>query len=885
MSRSIVSRPTWAVLLVLLPVCTFATPYWTPEQIREDYEARQSTDPQHITLPPQSRGELDDHEYPVEYMQILDWLPTMQYLQPDENYGGMMEGEQDLTIIQTDNTQEALRDWARYALRTGDLERYQDNIDAAWQYIMEWPAYDEEGGGNPNYYRVHNCGWGLVAVMEYTTAYGDSSYLWYGDSCAVYLDTYRLSWNNATINTAAQSAGFGAGTLYMYGRWRENQDWIDAAQEIALDCKEYIDYDPFNRLSAAELWAMCGGTVMWGVCTALYLDDPASGEDWIETVIPYMDTYAGPGTWNNSWTIWYGFAWHRVHQILGEEAYLDSAIVCVENLLDQDDIDDDGGVPATEGQYDNDQSWTSAYLVWYGIEPLLEDIEYDLAATAFQLPSDSLPVPRRARRDVSVRVSNLGLSTIAGGVVVIECSDTVLTDSVTLERGEVADLFFPNAYHPEDAGLDTLLLHVNHPDDLNPDNDSLMLVLPILESGTLDITTIGDGAGEAIPSRVVVTHISHPDPYSLDTLQLIEGNMDVYVGMGDHTVEVIPAAPPYLHPPLDTVTVEENRITELTVTCEAADLAFISDANTDQYDSWIEASLDSLPLTSYTWSTDDSGSVRGSWLDYTEAVIWITGEDTVGEVFSSSNWNSINGYLQDGGRMLLSGQNLLNQWGGWSMLRTRFGAQTGSLDRTSNILVGDAAAPFMANDSLLVVGGGGGAGNQTAMDEIEPTYDSMPLMRFPDTGAPAAVALDNEQYGFKTVFCAFGLEGINSAAPPAYVHRDEFLNQTLMWFDVVDSDEYPSLYENALPRDVSIHTWPNPFNPDVHIEIALPTQQKAQLALYNLLGREVATWSPGVLPAGRHQFHWNGTGYASGMYFLRLRTAQQTLTNRVYLLR
>jgi hypothetical protein len=44
------------------------------------------------------------------------------------------------------------------------------------------------------------------------------------------------------------------------------------------------------------------------------------------------------------------------------------------------------------------------------------------------------------------------------------------------------------------------------------------------------------------------------------------------------------------------------------------------------------------------------------------------------------------------------------------------------------------------------------------------------------------------------------------------------------------------------------------------------------LAVFDLLGREVAVLHRGALPAGRHTFAWDATGVPSGVYFVRLET-------------
>ena len=104
------------------------------------------------------------YPYPAEMTEIAQFLSQWQMLDPTSpDYGGMIEAESGQlgNVIQTDNTQEAIVVWCQYADFTADSSTYRQNIDAAWDYIMNYPAYDEEGDPGDEYYRNHNCAWAL----------------------------------------------------------------------------------------------------------------------------------------------------------------------------------------------------------------------------------------------------------------------------------------------------------------------------------------------------------------------------------------------------------------------------------------------------------------------------------------------------------------------------------------------------------------------------------------------------------------------------------------------------------------------------------------------------------------------------------------------------
>lgn len=92
----------------------------------------------------------------------------------------------------------------------------------------------------------------------------------------------------------------------------------------------------------------------------------------------------------------------------------------------------------------------------------------------------------------------------------------------------------------------------------------------------------------------------------------------------------------------------------------------------------------------------------------------------------------------------------------------------------------------------------------------------------------------------------------------------------------------------ALRSAMEVH--PNPFNPEIRIAFELPEAGRASLAVYDLKGRRVAVLVDGRLERGRHSLGWDGRGdggrrLGSGVYLLRLESAQGAATRKVSLVR
>ncbi|MBU0519709.1 T9SS type A sorting domain-containing protein [bacterium] len=66
---------------------------------------------------------------------------------------------------------------------------------------------------------------------------------------------------------------------------------------------------------------------------------------------------------------------------------------------------------------------------------------------------------------------------------------------------------------------------------------------------------------------------------------------------------------------------------------------------------------------------------------------------------------------------------------------------------------------------------------------------------------------------------------------------------------------------------------PNPANPITWISYNLPYPQKAEIAVYNLLGQKVATLASGLQMPGQKTLIWDAANYSSGVYWVRIATS------------
>jgi len=79
--------------------------------------------------------------------------------------------------------------------------------------------------------------------------------------------------------------------------------------------------------------------------------------------------------------------------------------------------------------------------------------------------------------------------------------------------------------------------------------------------------------------------------------------------------------------------------------------------------------------------------------------------------------------------------------------------------------------------------------------------------------------------------------------------------------------------------------YPNPFNPSTQISFRLDKPGVVKLAVYDLLGREVATLVNRAMNAGQHQVNFLADDLASGVYFYTLSSGDVSQTRKMILMK
>ncbi len=89
----------------------------------------------------------------------------------------------------------------------------------------------------------------------------------------------------------------------------------------------------------------------------------------------------------------------------------------------------------------------------------------------------------------------------------------------------------------------------------------------------------------------------------------------------------------------------------------------------------------------------------------------------------------------------------------------------------------------------------------------------------------------------------------------------------------------------ASSYDLKVQNYPNPFNPQTTISYTLPARANIKLVVYDIQGKEVETLVNETKSGGSYNVTFDGSDFASGVYFYKLVTDNRTVTNKMLLVK
>jgi len=830
------------------------------------------------------RGEWQRWSYIHELCQTAGFVASMQVtdsLNPE--YGGIIEGEDELGVVETDNTQQAIWVWCKYYQITGDTT-YFPNIRRAWIYILNHPAWLEEGTDS-DYYRVWNCGLALFAESMYRNTFGYTTYRPYADTCIMYMLSHPLPFTGVTsyyerLHPKAQSLA--AGMLYQYGKEMNNQVWKDSALAYGTRVREWIEDDPDTNIND-EVWAMSGGTAVWGICRSIFDADTLTGITWLNTYLPLMKYFQPTGTWNNSWNIWYANAYNYSARILQNSTYVDYHHSLTDSLLVQD-YDDDGGVPPTRGWTQNqDHSWVSNYMVFMGFEGLMDSIrDVDAGVNGIYATGPRPFILAGDTTNMSIRVANYGFQALENVDIALTGPHAIDT-IVDLGIGDEDSIVLSGVWIPADTGYFDFIAYSDYPGDARSSNDTFstsIYVYPLRQlTGNISDTLNGNGVYATLYFQFIDT--TGTVYFDSTTSDSVSGDFIVYL-IDSLYRAVVRTRIPYPDLVIENIYVTPESISVVNIGTGPADLLIVNRDTEERYAEYYTVYLDSLSIAYKVWAPASQGLFPISRMSEFNAntIIWYTGRAAVNTV-TAAEQDSLVGFLSGEGKLLITGQNI-----GEDISSTTFYS-----DWLHAVLVDDSLHSLYCypdtldslGQDLLKIFTGGGAQNQHSRDVIASDGFSHEFLFYDTSFANcAAVWYRDPALNYRVIYCGFGFEGVHRM--PLCMSPKLLLAEFLDWFDIVSVEEI-AVAQIGYPL---LSAFPNPVSKQlsINIEHAL-IGQEGLLEVYDITGRRVKTIHEGKL---LDKISWplddeRGRRLSNGVYFLNLKVVDRTSMLKVVIVK
>ncbi|NIS14642.1 MAG: T9SS type A sorting domain-containing protein, partial [Aliifodinibius sp.] len=311
----------------------------------------------------------------------------------------------------------------------------------------------------------------------------------------------------------------------------------------------------------------------------------------------------------------------------------------------------------------------------------------------------------------------------------------------------------------------------------------------------------------------------------------------------------------------------------------------------NEYETYYTDIFDSLKLPYIYYSLDTMGTPGPDYLNF-ENIVWFSSFDSL----SSDDVDFLKSYLDGGGRLFLTGQNIAEGLASGPdslFLRDYLKCDYDSSQNRYAWLYGINGS-YIGSDSLRLLLTFDGAASQNSRDMLRDIDPEASANLFYVYGGEVQGVAGLEYIGsYKLVFWGFGFEGLTSISPVVST-RLQAMQKVLDFLEngiSTDAEDEQEIGDH-IPRQFALgQNYPNPFNPRTQISYQLDRSvDNVTLKVYNILGQEVRTLVNEPQDAGFYEVAWdsrddNGNPVATGIYFYRLQADNLTETKKMVLLK
>ena len=264
-------------------------------------------------------------------------------------------------------------------------------------------------------------------------------------------------------------------------------------------------------------------------------------------------------------------------------------------------------------------------------------------------------------------------------------------------------------------------------------------------------------------------------------------------------------------------------------------------------------------------------------------VVLLCSDDRRFDPIPTEEQEAISSYLNSGGKMIFSGQDLV-----FGLLSSG-NAQDSLFARTvlHALLQEDKVRASLVlgekNDSLFAgqrfsLRGKYGVPNQDSPDALFPLDGADSFLKYMPGNKTAGIRYSGASG--KCIVLGFGLEGVCGPRPTSSAI---LVKKMLDW---LASEQTGVGYTGSAIFPVGLqlfHNFPNPFNAETTIPFYIATNERVSVEIYNILGQSVVKLLEGRVAPGYYRLKWAGMNeqnqaIPAGIYFCKIVTAAESKT-------
>ncbi len=282
-------------------------------------------------------------------------------------------------------------------------------------------------------------------------------------------------------------------------------------------------------------------------------------------------------------------------------------------------------------------------------------------------------------------------------------------------------------------------------------------------------------------------------------------------------------------------------------------------------------SLDSLGYSTHYWDMEVRGDPDSAFINNFPAVIWFTGSDAE-NTLSENNQILLSEYLDNGGKLFVSGQNISDELEGTDFLGNYLHVEHLQDTWGGNSIIGIENDPI-GNGQQYNLNTSDALFNQYSKSVVDTLEGANYVFRYVTTTMKgAAVRYENSIY--KTVFFAFGFEAING-----FENRSEILYRILNdYFQViVGTDDQPIIETTG----INLNVFPNPSSTFTTFSYTLNQKSSVKLDIYDINGQLIKTVVNESQEKGEQHVSFKSVELKPGVYFCMLKTNEGIQTKKM----